>query len=84
MTARTYDEIVELAANLTRDEQLRLIAHLALTSEYAHAAPDRSLPWSDLRGTAPYPAVGEEAQAWVSRGRQESDDTRERRMRDTS
>jgi hypothetical protein len=40
--------------------------------------------WTELAGTAPYAALGEDAQRWVSRTRQESDDAREARWRDRS
>ncbi|OQY47425.1 MAG: hypothetical protein B6242_05070 [Anaerolineaceae bacterium 4572_78] len=33
--------------------------------------------WTDIAGTAPYPMFGEDAQAWVSRTRQEDTEIRE-------
>ena len=44
------------------------------------AAPLRVVPgrkWSEVRGSVEHPLFGEDAQAWVSRTRAESDDHRE-------
>lgn len=82
MAAPTYEEVVKLADALPPDERLRLIAHLASGAQAAIAGPRRRRRWTDLAGTAPYPALGEDAQAWVSRTRQESDDAREAQWRD--
>lgn len=82
MSTPTYEEVVRLADALTAQERLRLIAHLATTAQVDIAAPKPGRRWSDLAGTAPYPALGEDAQEWVSRTRQESDDAREAQQRD--
>jgi hypothetical protein len=73
----TYEEVLRLAEALTLDERLRLIADLAGGTRAAVREPDTRPRWMDLIGTAPYPALGEDTQAWVSRTRQESDDARE-------
>ena len=49
--------------------------------EYARAVVENSLPttaragraWSEIAGAAPYPMVGEDAQAWVTRTRREEE-----------
>jgi hypothetical protein len=82
MGTHTYEEVVRMADTLTPQERLRLIAHLATTTQVAVTAPNPGRRWSDLAGTAPYPALGEDAQAWISRTRQESDDAREAQWRD--
>lgn len=82
MVTPTYEEVVKLADALPPDERLRLIAHLANGARAAIGAPKSHRRWTDLAGTAPYPALGEDAQAWVSRTRRESDDAREAQWRD--
>ena len=82
MASPPFIEVLELAQKLTPDDQLRLIAHLANTARLAYTAPEPRPKWMDIRGTAPYPALGEDAQAWVSRTRQESDEACERQWRE--
>ena len=82
MAPTTLIDVLELAEKLTPDDQLRLIAHLANIARLAYAAPEPRPKWMDIRGTAPYPALGEDAQAWVSRSRQEDDEARERQWRE--
>lgn len=73
-------EIMRDAEMLPIREQLELIAHLAsrLWQNYDGLEEPKPRPkWSDIRGAAPYPLTGEEdAQAWVSRTRRESDEHR--------
>lgn len=71
-----YDDIAQQTSKLTREEQLRLIAYLA---EQARQAIPKTQPrryWHEIRGAAAYPLGDEDAQAWVSRQRAESDATR--------
>jgi hypothetical protein len=60
---------------------LRLAEHLAqLTRQnLPTAAPRRK--WEDLIGLLPYPALGEDAQAYISRTRREGDAHREQVLR---
>ncbi|MDQ1326877.1 MAG: hypothetical protein QG641_157, partial [Candidatus Poribacteria bacterium] len=37
--------------------------------------------WSEICGLVPYPLFGEDAQDWVSRTRHESDEYREKKLR---
>lgn len=73
MSRATCADMLELARTLSRNDRLRLIADLALTARDARTEVDEGNSWFDLEGTLPYPALGEDAQAWVSRSRQESD-----------
>lgn len=82
MATPRYEEVVKLAETLPPEDRLRLIAHLANGTRDASVAPTRRQRWTDLAGTAPYPALGEDAQAWVSRTRRESDEMREAQWRD--
>ena len=47
----------------------------------APVPPTDALKWADLAGMLPYPALGEDAQAWVTRTRREGDEHRERVVR---
>ncbi len=79
MSARTVLEIVRQAEALPLEEQLYLITLLAEKAQQAYrpAVPRRR--WREICGAAPYPLMGEDAQVWVSRTRQEDDEARERR-----
>ncbi|OQY55303.1 MAG: hypothetical protein B6247_08300 [Candidatus Parabeggiatoa sp. nov. 2] len=55
-----------------------LLIHLAERVRHSQK-PARS--FRDIRGAAPYPLMGEDAQQWVSRTRRESDEHRERALR---
>jgi type II secretory pathway pseudopilin PulG len=67
---RKVHELLKQADALSADEQLtlasRLIEQARRKSQPAHRR------WLDAVGLAPYPLVGEDAQAWVTRTRQES------------
>ena len=70
-------EIIKRVEMLAPDEQLYVIAHLAGRARQAYRAP-RCRQWREICGAAPYPLLGEDAQAWVSRTRREGDESRER------
>jgi hypothetical protein len=74
----SLETIIQQTEELPVEKQLQLLAHLAerLRQQYpAAAAP--SYPWMRLQGLATHPYLGEDAQAWVSRSRQESERTME-------
>lgn len=81
--------IFKQAESLSVSDQLALATLLierarrstALTpSEYQGPANN----WMNAAGVAPYPLTGEDAQAWVSRNRQEGEDEREQQLRPTT
>lgn len=74
-------EILKQAELLSTDEQLILAAMLIEQARKKAAVPNEQYKWLDVMGAAPYPLVGEDAQAWVTRTRQEGDDERERQWR---
>jgi len=76
MTTTPYEDVLRLAEGLSLDDRLRLIADLASESRNAISVAEPQFTWIDLLGSVPHPALGEDAQAWVSRTRQESDDVR--------
>jgi len=66
---------------LTPEEQLTVMGHLVehVKKHVTQSSPRRK--WSDLKGMAPYPLLGEDAQEWVSRTRREGDEHREGLLR---
>ena len=73
-------EILKQAEPLSTDEQL-ILAAMLIEQARKKAAPSERYKWLDVMGAAPYPLVGEDAQAWITRTRQEGDDERERQWR---
>ena len=73
MTSGELDRILELTARLSPSERLRLVERIA--HDLAEGAADeRGRPsWSDLAGAGPALLGGEDAQAWISRSRGDSD-----------
>jgi len=69
-------ELLKQAELLTRKEQLTLAVRLINKAQPPEIQP---LQWKDICGSVPYPALGEDAQTWVSRNRAESDSGRENR-----
>lgn len=68
------EEIIGKADLLTAEEQLSLIAALAEKAKASSAVQSGSrLKWSDLKGTLPYPACGDDAQSYITHSRRESD-----------
>jgi hypothetical protein len=68
-------QLLHQSASLSADEQLELAALLIEQARKKNAVPRRK--WLDVIGAAPYSLTGEDAQAWISRTRQEGDDERE-------
>jgi hypothetical protein len=81
MSAEMLETLQKQAELLTVDEQLRLVAYLAEKARAAYPPTKPRRKWAEIRGAAPYPLLGEDAQAWVSRTRQEGDEHRERQWR---
>lgn len=82
MITPLLNELIEKAETLPPDEQRRLVTHLVDKAfQQLPAAPPRYRKWREIRGMLPYPALGEDAQAWVTRTRREGDEHRERLLR---
>ncbi|MCC5627793.1 hypothetical protein [Nostoc sphaeroides] len=77
----SLEKILSEIEQLTPQEQLTVMGHLVerIKKHINQAQPKRK--WNDLKGMAPYPLLGEDAQEWVSRTRQEGDEHRERLLR---
>ncbi len=83
MASKALLDIIKQAEQLTLDEQKELISRLAEQMELVVGEPNsngKRRRWSEASGIAPYPLMEEDAQAWVSRTRRESDEHRERQI----
>jgi len=73
----SLEKVLSEIEELTPEEQLMVMSRL-LESVKKHLSQTKpKAKWSDLKGMAPYPLFGEDAQEWVSRTRREGDEHRE-------
>jgi len=66
---------------LAPEERLELIRQIAQGLKKSEVVVRPKPRWSDLKGMAPYPMMGEDAQEWVSRTRREADEHRSQVLR---
>jgi hypothetical protein len=80
MAAERLEEIMHRSEELTLDERLRLATYLLERArlECSAVRPAGRRKWREVRGLVEEPLVGEDAQAWVTRTRHESDESREK------
>jgi hypothetical protein len=69
------DDLYEAVMALPASDRLRLVERLLRDLAAASTAPRPK--WMDLEGAAPALLEGEDAQAWTSRTRAESDEARD-------
>lgn len=76
MSSNAIREILRKVEALSEEERAYLLEVLTsrLKTVRRRETPRRS--WSELRGAAPYPLAGEDAQEWITRGRREDEDQR--------
>lgn len=67
-------EILRQADTLSTDEQLALASILIERARKKAAPQPGTRKWLDVMGASPYPMVGEDAQGWVTRTRQEGEE----------
>ena len=67
------DELIRRAEGLSPEDRQRLLEHLSrnVSPGSVHRL------WCEIRGAAPYPLLGEDAQTSVSRTRREGDEHRQ-------
>lgn len=79
MSAQLLELLTEQSEQLSADEQLMLA--MRLIERVRQGAPAQPKPqqskWSDMHGVFAHPLAGEDAQAWVTRTRQEGDERRD-------
>ena len=81
MTSANLSQIIRQIESLPLDDQLDLIAYLAKKARQQYQASPPRRRWSEIRGLASYPLLGEDAQVWVSRTRHEGDERREQQWK---
>jgi len=71
------DELIRRTEGLSPEDRQRLLEHLnhSVSTGRVHRQ------WREIRGAAPYPLLGEDAQTWVSRTRREGDEHRQSQLR---
>ena len=74
-----YQQYIRALLPTERLALMELIAHDLLTLQDSDQMTTKQRDWAEIRGKAPYPLLGEDAQNWVSRTRKESDEQREKR-----
>lgn len=81
----TLEQVEALAAQLPEADQLRLAERILRGKDAASQPPPgtRKRSWEEIRGAVAYPMCGEDAQEWVSRGRREADEHREKQWKRT-
>lgn len=78
----TLAAVAELANHLPRAEQKQLAESiLQRLTAGMEPAPSLRRHWREIRGSVPYPLCGEDAQAWITRSRRESEEQREQHRR---
>lgn len=75
------DSLLKQIDLLTADDQLRLVSYVAEKARRKMPLARTRRKWKDVCGMLPYPALGEDAQAYISRTRREGDEHRERLLR---
>ena len=81
MGLTTADEVYEeVVKPLPEAERRRLMAKIErdLVARPSEGETRQRRSWSEIRGVVDYPLVEEDAQAWITRTRRESDEQRER------
>lgn len=68
---------------LSPTEQIEVLSHtIDRVKQHQPLESTKSTPtWSDMTGIATFPLMGEDAQSWVSRTRQEGDEHRSQILR---
>ena len=82
MTLQNIDQLLKRARKLTPSERLLLANRLIQDVRNDTPAHKPSRKWKDALGLLPYPALGMDAQIYISRGRRADDDARAQVIRD--
>lgn len=81
MSKELLQELINQSDTLSSEERLQLMYYLASSlkqteeKNYLTIKPQRK--WSEIKGKIHYPIIGEDAQTWVSKSRQEATKNRE-------
>jgi hypothetical protein len=77
MSQELLQNLIRQSDKLTSEELLQLVNYLTAKEQRSDLANSPRRKLSEFKGRAPYPLVGEDAQAWVSRTRQEATEERD-------
>ena len=82
MSQELLNELMSKSEKLNIEEKLKLMRYLSNNLQINdNSTPKPRRKWRDIQGKATYPLVGEDAQEWVSRTRQEATENREQIIR---
>lgn len=83
MALQNIDQLLKRAGKLTPSERLLLASRLIQGVRQDLPAHKKSRrKWNDVEGLLPYPALGMDAQQYISRARKEDDNRRASIIRD--
>ncbi len=82
MSSSKLERLLQRAARLSPSERLLLASRLIQSVRNEISSPSPGLKWKDAAGLLQYPALGEDAQSYISRSRHESDAQRSHTLRD--
>lgn len=68
------DSLIKQIDLLTADDQLWLVSYVAEKIRRKMTLTKTRRKWKDVCGMLPYPALGEDTQAYISRTRREGDE----------
>lgn len=74
-----YEQYIKPLSPEQRLKPVEMIAHDLIDIPQENLRKSRR--WEEIKGIVPYPMCGGDAQEWVSRGRRESDEHREKQWR---
>ena len=83
MSSELLEELMKRAEELTPSERLLLAARVieGLRQEIPPTYDRPRYRWTEVRGMLPHPALGEDAQAYLSRTRRGDTEQRERQLK---
>jgi hypothetical protein len=82
MALQTIDQIMKRAGKLTPSERLLLASRLIQGVRSNLSSRKTHRKWRDVIGLLPYPALGMDAQTYISQYRRDDDSRRARVIRD--
>jgi hypothetical protein len=82
MTLHQMDQLLQRAAKLTLSERLLLASRLIQSVRNEMSSRQPRLKWSDAAGLLQYPALGEDAQTYITHSRHTDDDHSTKIIRD--
>ena len=82
MNLHNLDQILLRATKLSPSERLLLASRLIQSVRNEMPSHEHHLKWRDAAGLLQYPALGEDAQSYITRSRHADDDNRARIIRD--